>query len=71
MMLIQGISRFQEVGNVQKRLHGIDLSGQGQGLFLRSKGSRAGLLYGLSTGEFCPLPLFPSHALGARGFPHR
>jgi len=46
-------------------------------LFLRSKAasgrqvSLAGLFYGLSTGEFCPLPLFPSHALGARGFPHR
>jgi len=46
-------------------------------LFLRSKAakggqvSRAGLFYGLSTWEFCPLPLFPSHALGARGFPHR
>jgi hypothetical protein len=33
--------------------------------------SRAGLFYGLSTGEFCPLPLFPSPSLGARGFPHR
>jgi len=56
---------------------GPTLSGQGWELFLRSKAarggqvSRAGLFYGLSTGEFCPLPLFPAHSLGARGFPHR
>jgi hypothetical protein len=31
---------------------------------------RAGLFYGLSVGEFCPLPLFPSATLGARGLPH-
>jgi hypothetical protein len=40
-------------------------------LLLLLRGSQAGLFYGLSTGEFCPLPLFPSHPLGARGFPHR
>jgi hypothetical protein len=40
-------------------------------LFLLLQGSQAGLFYGLSTGEFCPLPLFPSLTLGARGFPHR
>ena len=39
-------------------------------LFLLLRGSQAGLFYGLSTGEFCPLPLFPSRSLGARGFPH-
>jgi hypothetical protein len=39
--------------------------------FLTFQGSRAGLFYGLSMGEFCPLPLFPSATLGARGFPHR
>ena len=38
---------------------------------LRGQGSQAGLFYGLSTREFCPLPLFPSHSLGVRGFPHK
>jgi hypothetical protein len=41
------------------------------GHFLKYRSSRAGLFYGLSMGEFCPLPLFPSTSLGARGFPHR
>jgi hypothetical protein len=32
--------------------------------FLAFQVSRAGLFYGLSTGEFCPLPLFPSLCSG-------
>jgi len=45
--------------------------GKGWDLFRRSEAP--GLVFSdhLSKGEFCPLPLFPSLSLGARGFPHR
>jgi hypothetical protein len=50
---------------------------KGRRLFFRSVAAKAawapGLVFSdhLSTGEFCPLPLFPSLSLGARGFPNR
>jgi hypothetical protein len=65
------VAGVKGVSIVHRCVHATDLSGQDQDLFLGSKAarggqvSRAGLFYGLSTGEFCPLPLIPSHPLGA------
>jgi hypothetical protein len=64
------ISLIEMVGIVQKCLHG-DTQEKAMEPFLLFRVSRAGLFCGLSAGEFCPLPLFPSASLGARGFPHR